>query len=662
MTTFLLYILKTSICLVLFYPFYMLLLSRETFHRFNRIALLSILIGTAILPIVQVSIEEPLFVNRVFHRFADWVTGNEYADVVVAPVLHEVEAVAMLTETESPLSKDTESSPIILDRVSITLFIYIGGILFLLFRHVVSIIRLFMLLRKSTCRRLTDGVILCLHNRSGLAPFSWWRFIVVSEDDYSENSHQIVTHERAHIALHHSLDLLFAELCCMMQWFNPTGWLIKKELQNIHEYEADKAVISQGIDAKEYQTLIIKKAVGARLYSLANSLNHSSLKKRLTMMLKEKSNPWARLKYLYVLPLAATTLVAFAHPEVANNSNDVSVAKGTELSSNEQESGGEKLLDVEKYSIGYAVLMGKSGQKSARLNLHLEAGIEKSPEMKEEIKNFAQTAQVGDTLHLTRERGKENKRVIETKTSPSPTEPVEVTARILHAETGKPMHGASVVCKGRGTGLIVNKDGDFFLKVNLDDTIEISHVGMTTIYITGKELIENARSNRRVLLMNEEVTDVTATEKSSRRKTYSVENNEGEVFMVVEDMPQFPGGMNEMIKYLGKNIRYPQQASKDSIQGRVIVQFIVNKEGNITQPTILRSVSPELDAEAIRVVDSMPQWTPGKQRGMPVNVKFTLPISFQLNSSKAEKRGENDVIVKGEVPSSSKSEGDSSLQ
>ena len=662
MTTFLLYILKTSICLVLFYPFYMLLLSRETFHRFNRIALLSILIGTAILPIVQVSIEEPLFVNRVFHRFADWVTGNEYADVVVAPVLHEVEAVAMLTETESPLSKDTESSPIILDRVSITLLIYIGGILFLLFRHVVSIIRLCMLLRKSTCRRLTDGVILCLHNRSGLAPFSWWRFIVVSEDDYSENSHQIVTHERAHIALHHSLDLLFAELCCMMQWFNPTGWLIKKELQNIHEYEADKAVISQGIDAKEYQTLIIKKTVGARLYSLANSLNHSSLKKRLTMMLKEKSNPWARLKYLYVLPLAATTLVAFAHPEVANNSNDVSVAKGTELSSNEQESGGEKLLDVEKYSIGYAVLMGKSGQKSARLNLHLEAGIEKSPEMKEEIKNFAQTAQVGDTLHLTRERGKENKRVIETKTSPSPTEPVEVTARILHAETGKPMHGASVVCKGRGTGLIVNKDGDFFLKVNLDDTIEISHVGMTTIYITGKELIENARSNRRVLLMNEEVTDVTATEKSSRRKTYSVENNEGEVFMVVEDMPQFPGGMNEMIKYLGKNIRYPQQASKDSIQGRVIVQFIVNKEGNITQPTILRSVSPELDAEAIRVVDSMPQWTPGKQRGMPVNVKFTLPISFQLNSSKAEKRGENDVIVKGEVPSSSKSEGDSSLQ
>lgn len=380
------------------------------------------------------------------------------------------------------------------------------------------------------------------------------------------------------------------------------------------------------------------------------------------MMLKEKSNPWARLKYLYVLPLAATTLVAFAHPEVANNSNDVSVAKGTELSSNEQESGGEKLLDVEKDSIGYAVLMGKSGQKSARLNLHLEAGIEKSPEMKEEIRNFAQTAQVGDTLHLTRERGKENKRVIETKTSPSPTKPVEVTARILHAETGKPMHGASVVCKGRGTGLIVNKDGDFFLKVNLDDTIEISHVGMTTIYITGKELIENARSNRRVLLMNEEVTDVTATEKSSRRKTYSVGNNEGEVFMVVEDMPQFPGGMNEMIKYLGKNIRYPQQASKDSIQGRVIVQFIVNKEGNITQPTILRSVSPELDAEAIRVVSSMPQWTPGKQRGMPVNVKFTLPISFQLNSSKAEKRGENDVIVKGEVPSSSKSEGDSSLQ
>ncbi len=662
MTTFLLYILKTSICLILFYPFYMLLLSRETFHRFNRIALLSILIGTAVIPIVQVSIEEPLFVNRVFHRFADWMTDNENGDIVVSPILHEVETVSMLTETEAPLTNETKSSPLILDRVSITLFIYIGGILFLLFRHVVSVIRLFMLLRKSRCRRLTDGVLLCLHNRSGLAPFSWWRFIVVSEEDYNENGLQIVIHERAHIALHHSLDLLFAELCCMMQWFNPTGWLIKKELQNIHEYEADEAVLSKGIDAKEYQTLIIKKAVGARLYSLANSLNHSSLKKRLTMMMKEKSNPWARLKYLYVLPLAATTLVAFAHPEAANNSNDASVAKGTELSSNEQESGEEKLLDVEKDSIGHAVLMGKSGQRSARINLHLKAGMEKSPEMREEIKNFAQTAQVGDTLYLTRERGEEIKRVIEIKTSSSPTELVEVTARILHAETGKPMHGASVVCKGRGTGQLVDKDGDFFLKVRLDDTIEISHVGMTTIYITGKKLVENLNRNRRVLLMKEDVTDVTATENPSGRKTYSVENSEGEVFMVVENMPQYPGGMSEMMKYLGKNIRYPQQAYKDSIQGRVIVQFIVNKEGFITQPRILRSISPELDAEAIRVVSSMPQWTPGKQRGVPVNVKFTLPISFQLNSSKAEKRGENDVIVKGQSTSSLISQSDSSLQ
>jgi beta-lactamase regulating signal transducer with metallopeptidase domain len=115
------------------------------------------------------------------------------------------------------------------------------------------------------------------------------------------------------------------------QWFNPAAWLLRQELQNIHEYEADDTVLSQGINAKEYQLLIIKKAVGARLYSLANSLNHSSLKKRLTMMMKEKSHPWARLKYLYVLPLAAISMVAFAHTEAANNSNGISEAKGTEV-------------------------------------------------------------------------------------------------------------------------------------------------------------------------------------------------------------------------------------------------------------------------------------------------------------------------------------------
>ena len=123
------------------------------------------------------------------------------------------------------------------------------------------------------------------------------KFVVISEKDLKENREEILTHEYAHIRKRHSIDLLIADICIFFQWFNPASWLLKQELQNIHEFEADESVIAQGIDAKKYQLLLIKKAVGTRLYSMANSFNHSSLKKRITMMLKKKSNPWARLKY-----------------------------------------------------------------------------------------------------------------------------------------------------------------------------------------------------------------------------------------------------------------------------------------------------------------------------------------------------------------------------
>ena len=136
-------------------------------------------------------------------------------------------------------------------------------------------------------------------HRQAIAPFSWMKYIVISRKDLEENGREILIHEAAHIRHRHSIDLLIANVCVFFQWFNPGAWLLKQELQNIHEYEADETVINEGVNAKDYQLLLIKKAVGTRLYSMANSFNHSKLKKRITMMLKEKSSPWARMKYLY---------------------------------------------------------------------------------------------------------------------------------------------------------------------------------------------------------------------------------------------------------------------------------------------------------------------------------------------------------------------------
>ena len=148
------------------------------------------------------------------------------------------------------------------------------------------------------------------------ASFSWGKYIVISAADYSQQSEEILLHETMHLRNHHTLDLLFMQIFLLVYWFNPVVWLLKRELQEVHEFEADNGVINTGIDATKYQLLLVKKAVGTRLYSMANGFNHSKLKKRITMMLKERTNRWARLKLLLAVPVMAGALYVFAQPEV----------------------------------------------------------------------------------------------------------------------------------------------------------------------------------------------------------------------------------------------------------------------------------------------------------------------------------------------------------
>ena len=295
MGVFFIYILKSSVCLVLFYLFFRLLLSKETFHRFNRMALLGVLFFSLLIPCIEVTTRHQVEVQQ-----------------------------AVLSIEQLLLMAELEATP------AIVLLVYWAGILFLACRNIYSLICLFRLVHSGKHEKLEKGVTLVVHNQE-IVPFSWMKYIVISRKDLEENGREILIHEMAHIHHRHSVDLLVADICIFFQWFNPGAWLLKQELQNIHEYEADETVINEGVNAKEYQLLLIKKAVGTRLYSMANSFNHSKLKKRITMMLKEKSNPWARLKYLYVLPLAAIAVTAFARPEISEKVEEISAVKVNDL-------------------------------------------------------------------------------------------------------------------------------------------------------------------------------------------------------------------------------------------------------------------------------------------------------------------------------------------
>ena len=540
MGIFFVYILKTSVCLAVFYLFYRLLLSKETFHRFNRLALLGVLLLSCLVPLIEVTTQEASEMNQPFIALEDMLLMAE-----PAPVMEEV-------STPFPWR-------------ALLLLIYLLGILFFLGRHLWSLGRMLRLLRTSRKESLEDGITLFVHDAKEVAPFSWMKSIAVSKYDLEESGDAVLTHERAHIRNRHSWDLLLAEGCIFFQWFNPAAWLLKQELQTVHEYEADEWVIENGIDAKTYQLLIIKKAVGARLYSIANSFNHSSLKKRITMMIKKKSNPWARLKYAYVLPLAAVAVAAFARPEVSNELAEISTAKVNDLTS-----------------------------------------IVKAEEVKS-VEN-------------------------------SSDEKFKLSGTVVEAE-GKnvPVMGASVLIKGTTMGTLTDMDGKFTLPVKKGDVIQVSFVGYQTQSVVVKDESPLTILMRDDVQPMEEMVVVAQTPKEEVKYT-KVEVEETEepqekvIFQVVEEMPEFPGGMGEAMKFLAKNIKYPVAAQQAKIEGRVIVQFVVERDGSISDIHTVRSVSPELDAEAIRVVSLMPKWNPGKQRGKAVAVKYTMPIMFRLQT------------------------------
>ena len=290
MTELLIYQGKAALALVAFYIFYRLLLSKETFHRFNR----SVLLGTAAMAFVL-----PLCVITI-------------SKTVILPAVSPVDTVV---ETVEGVITGTASVPQEPIWPAILLGIFVVGALAVMLMTVISIIKVRSIIRSGEHQTLDSGETLVI-TENGTAPFSWMKYIVLSREDYEIGYSQILTHEKAHIALRHSWDLLFVDLITVLQWFNPVIWMLKSDLRALHEFEADDAVLRSGANIKEYQYLLIKKAVSKSGYSVANSFNHSTLKARITMMLNKKSSRMSAWKALYVLPLVGISLAATAETKV----------------------------------------------------------------------------------------------------------------------------------------------------------------------------------------------------------------------------------------------------------------------------------------------------------------------------------------------------------
>ncbi len=400
---------------------------------------------------------------------------------------YDISQLGELTMNESVVSAmPTDNQPsVILTTVLPVLFII--GMLATLVHTLISLIRIQLLIHRSEKHPQEDGTVICVTGNTTLSPFSWMHYIVMNCSDYEAHDAAILAHERGHIRLGHSWDLLFVDLLTALQWFNPAMWMLRSDLRAIHEYEADSEVLSLGINARQYQYLLISKAAGIGGYSLANGISHSTLKNRINMMLHKKSNRTSLLKLFALVPIVGITLALNART----------------------------------------------------VNDYVYDGPQKQNPVKKGKKNT--TIKVG-------------------------TQEIKVTED--------------------------QKD---------DKTATV------TMNVVEEE--ENATDDK--------------------------------VFDVVENMPQFNGGMGALMQYLSHNIHYPEESD---VQGRVIVSFVIGKDGSISNAQVVKSLHPSFDAEALRIINNMPKWIPGTQNGKPVNVKYAVPISFRKSTGSFETKEEPQAV------------------
>ncbi len=328
--------------------------------------------------------------------------------------------------------------------------IYIAGAVAIALYFLFGIAMLWRIIHKGERTEFENFSLILVDDTFKISPFSCHKSIVMRRSDFEEDGDMILMHEYGHLKLNHWSDLVLAYFTICLQWYNPAAWAMREELKAIHEYQADESVVDSGIDTKEYQMLLVKRAVGSGYQSFANSLNHSKLKKRVTMMYKEKTSLRRRLFALALIPAIGAGIAVTSIPAVA---------------------------------------------------------------------------------------------------------------------------GA------------------------LESLATVSE----------------------------------ATASSTTEKVKPAEDKE--IYKSVEVLPEFPGGLEALLNYLSRNIRYPEEAHNANEQGKVVVKFVVDKDGTVCDAEILKGVSESLDKEAIRVVESMPKWTPGTVKGQPVDCFFTLPINFKLEDN-----------------------------
>jgi hypothetical protein len=403
-------------------------------------------------------------------------------------------------------------------------------------------------------------------------PFSFFNVVFINPKFHTQDDMpEILAHEKVHIRENHWFDLLFIELLTVIFWFNPFIWLFEHAIKQNHEYLADKGVLAQGHNVGRYQALLVNQLMGMQIIGVTNNLNFALSTNRLKMMTKKKTSRVLGIKFIWTLPVLAILLFAFAEPSY-------------------------RVKDIQP-----------------RGNETLVNDINDKKTVK--IKGF-----VGD-------------------------------------EEGNPLPGTAILVKGSTVGTVADEKGVFELDVPEKSSVVLSFVGKKTVVDTYDGLTSGSEKNgafykkykmEDIVISiyngsysdsdqsppppppppknkNEELVKNAETPPPPPKEASS--KGEHEVFYVVEDMPKYPGGTKNLQEYITKMQQKIAQAK--NVKGKAKVTFTVNGKGEVVDIKVVEKDNDDAAKGAVIIASAMEPWTPGKQRGKAVPVKYLLPVEFK---------------------------------
>jgi TonB family protein len=595
------YLIKSALLLALLYGGFALLLSKETFHRFNRIALLTTMIASLVLPAFQVTLKKPQLLC--------------YEEVETTPVLameednsFESDEIVYNDIITPSLTENKEAEVKEIDWKKALSYLYLAGVIGSVGFFLFQLFRFWRDTKGGTSTRDEEGNTIVIRGGE-FAPYSFLHYIIISVLDYERLRKPILAHEQAHIRLGHSWDLLLLEVVKAIQWFNPFVYLLGRDLKAVHEYEADNAVLNQGIDAKTYQLLLVTKAVGNRLQTLGNNLSHHSLKKRIKMMHKTNSNRWMMTKAVVLPALMALAVVAFAKPKVE------------EIPATENENTTPVVAETTE-----PIMAETTTPTEVKPEVSLPANNDSIYNIVEENAQFPG----GDAAMY--------KWIANHLQYPEECRAKNIQGRVI-------------------VQFVVNKDGSISdIKVlksphSLLSKEAIRVVNAMPFWKPAKVKGEVVRSSFRLpinfkLAGTQKTDTITGQEKGLKPEITvmakptgkPIEEEDNGLFVDYETSAEFPGGAEAMYKWIADHIKYPEECKAKGIQGRVTLSFVIEVDGSVTNVKALRSPDDRLSQEAIRVVSAMPKWKPATQMDKPVRCNYRLPITFRLPPAQTEQK------------------------